>query len=59
MAKQSNLLSQGGFGCVYYPGIDCKGSVLTNKKFASKLQVKNSSSDNEIAIGNEIKKIKK
>lgn len=59
MSTQSNLLSQGGFGCVYYPGIDCKGSVLNNKKFASKLQVKNMSSDNEIDIGNQIKKIKR
>jgi len=57
MVEQSNLLSQGGFGCVYYPGIDCKGSTMKNKKFVSKIQVKNSSSDNEINIGNQIKKI--
>ena len=24
----SKLLSQGGFGCVYYPGIDCKGKTI-------------------------------
>tara|TARA_B100000524_G_scaffold170527_1_gene87284 strand:- start:103 stop:1230 length:1128 start_codon:yes stop_codon:yes gene_type:complete len=59
MVNQSNLLSQGGFGCIYYPGIDCNGNNLKNKKFVSKLQVKNISSDNEIEIGNEIKKIKK
>lgn len=58
MVNQSNLLSQGGFGCIYYPGIDCNGNNLKNKKFVSKLQVKNISSDNEIEIGNEIKKIK-
>jgi serine/threonine protein kinase len=58
MVNQSNLLSQGGFGCVYYPGIDCKGSTIKNKKFVTKLQAKNSSSDNEISIGNQIKKIK-
>ena len=57
MVEQSDLLSQGGFGCVYYPGIDCKGNTLKNKKFASKIQVKNSSSDNEINIGNQIKKM--
>jgi len=57
--EKSNLLSQGGFGCIYYPGIDCKGSFYKNKKFVSKLQVKNSSSDNEIYIGNLVKRIDK
>ena len=29
----SKLLSQGGFGCVYHPGIKCDGSK-DKKKFA-------------------------
>ncbi len=27
----SNLLNQGGFGCVYYPGITCKGNIRKKK----------------------------
>ena len=47
----SKLLSQGGFGCVFYPGIKCNGKVSTNDDFATKLQGKSFNSDNEIKIG--------
>jgi len=54
----SNLLSQGGFGCVYYPGLKCDNENDTNKKFVTKLQKKNFTSNNEINIGLTIKKNK-
>lgn len=54
----SKLLAQGGFGCVYYPGISCDNTFKNNKSFVSKLQKKNYASNNEIDIGNKIKKIK-
>ena len=53
----SNLLSQGSYGCVFYPGINCEGSNYTSKKYVTKLQRKGYSSDNEMNISNKIKKI--
>ena len=47
----SKLLSQGGYGCVFYPGLDCKGRTIVDKTIATKVQIKNSTSDNEIKIG--------
>ena len=34
----SKLLSSGGYGCVYYPSISCRGNK-TSKKSVTKLQV--------------------
>lgn len=53
----SKLLSKGGFGCIFYPAISCKGNLKKNKKLVSKLQRKDFNSNNEIIIGNIIKKI--
>jgi len=53
----SQLLSQGGFGCVYYPGLNCKGKSLLKKNVVSKLQKNNFNSINEIYIGKIIKTI--
>lgn len=55
----SKLLNQGGFGCVYYPGINCKGKIKKSKSSVSKLQKKTFSSTNEEDISNIIKKIPK
>lgn len=55
--ENSDLLSQGGFGCIYYPGIDCSGDKLNNNNYVTKIQVKNYSAENEIYIGNLIKSI--
>ena len=46
----SKLLAQGGFGCIYYPGINCN-SKPTSDKFVSKIQKRNQTSENEINIG--------
>ena len=37
---KSKLLSQGGFGCIYYPGLKCNGKPQNNKNVVSKLQKK-------------------
>ena len=47
----SKILSQGGYGCVYYPGINCQGHTNTNKTVVTKLQKKDSTAQNEIEIG--------
>ena len=44
----SKLLSEGGFGCIYYPGISCNGKSLYNKNVVSKLQKNDETSKNEI-----------
>jgi len=54
----SKLISQGGYGCVYFPGIECSGKQEKKSKFVSKLQRKGYNSDNEIDIGEIVKKIK-
>lgn len=54
------LLSNGGFGCVYHPQINCNGTIddnTKNSKYASKIQKSNSSSDNEMNVSRKIKKI--
>ena len=54
----SELINQGGFGCIFYPGFNCKGvssKKLENK--VSKLQVNDFAGENEIYIGSLIKKI--
>ena len=54
----SKLLSQGGFGCVYYPGLSCKGKSSSKKaKAVTKVAEKGFNSDNEVKIGNLVKKI--
>ena len=47
----SKLLSQGGYGCVYYPGISCTGETSNDKKYISKLQANEIWTRREISIG--------
>ena len=54
----SKLLSQGGFGCVYYPGITCNGKTDKEKKYVTKLQRKDFNANNEIYIGQLVSSIK-
>ena len=52
----SKLLSQGGYGRVFYPGIDCKGKTIRDDSIATKIQIKNFTAVNEIKIGELIRK---
>lgn len=52
-----NLINQGGFGCLYFPSINCDGTKSNNKNSISKLQLINFNSINEIYIGKLIQKI--
>jgi len=47
-------LSQGAYGCVFYPGFDCEGD-LQSKKYITKLEVKKKSVINEFDIGEHIR----
>ena len=49
--KGGKLLAQGGYGCVFLPGINCNGTSMTSKKYVSKIQKFDSTARNEIEIG--------
>lgn len=50
----SKFLNEGGYGCIYYPGITCDGKPQLTKKVVSKLQRNNESAENEIQVGKRI-----
>ena len=52
----SELLTVGGYGCIYKPSIDCEGNNTKKENYVSKIQVENESSVNEIEIANKLKK---
>lgn len=54
---QPVLLAQGTYGCVYYPGFTCTGKIQ-KKKYVTKIQKNNETLQNELEIGDKIKKIK-
>jgi serine/threonine protein kinase len=54
-SSNDGFLGQGSYGCVYYPGIDCKGKKNT-KKTVTKVQEINFYSKNEKTVGFFIKK---
>ena len=45
-----SLLSQGGYGCVFTPSINCQG-IEHSKDFISKIQKNDFSARNEIFVG--------
>ena len=53
----SKFLNEGGYGCIYYPGIKCDGKPQLTKKVVSKLQRNDESAENEIQIGELVKAI--
>jgi len=53
------LLSQGGYGCVFHPEINCQGKETQNKKIISKIQKDDFSAKNEIHISDLITKVTK
>jgi serine/threonine protein kinase len=57
MSLQPKLINQGGFGCVFYPGIECNGTINKSTKYASKLLKKDSRTEHEYNIGKMVKKI--
>ena len=47
----SKLLSQGGYGCIFYPGLTCNAEPTNNKTLATKVQIRNFTSENETEVG--------
>lgn len=57
MHKPNHFLAAGVYGCVFYPGYTCKGTVTKKKNFVSKLTILNEVSQTEIDIGKILKKV--
>ena len=60
---KNKLLSEGGYGCVYYPSVGCippvkKHNLRHQKKFVSKVERYDCVTKNEIFIGGMIKDTK-
>jgi serine/threonine protein kinase len=53
----SKLINQGGFGCIFYPAIECDGKISNNPKYASKLIKKDKRATHEYNIGKMVKQI--
>lgn len=50
-----HLINEGAYGCIYYPGLNCKGNV-ENTQYLTKIQRQNSTTDNEWEISRRIRK---
>lgn len=53
----TELVNQGAYGCLYYPGLQCNGNVMTDMRYTTKLVVQDETAVNEVAVGNAIKNI--
>ena len=52
----SKLIDSGGYGCIYYPGIDCNGKLI-EEPMVSKI-IDNYAAQHELTIAKMVKKIK-
>jgi len=52
------LLSEGGYGCIFRPEIDCDGKSLEKTEYISKIQLYDKSAKKEIELGKIIQTIK-
>jgi serine/threonine protein kinase len=53
----NRFLASGAYGCVYYPGYDCKGKEIDKKEYITKLVLNNFSTITEYTVSEYIKKI--
>ncbi len=56
-AVDAVLINQGAYGCLYHPGIECNGKTLSNTHYATKMVVQDEVAENEVEVGNIVKKI--
>jgi len=52
------LLSEGGYGCIFRPEISCSGQNIENSEYISKIQLYDKSAKKEIEISKKLKNIK-
>jgi len=53
----TELVNQGAYGCLYYPGMHCNGNTMHDLRYATKLVVQDEVAANEVAVGNSVKNI--
>ena len=53
----AELVNQGAYGCLYYPGLRCNGNTMDDLRYATKLVVQDEVAENEVAVGNAVKNI--
>ena len=53
----TELVNQGAYGCLYYPGMKCNGTPMDDRRYATKLVVRDEVAENEVAVGNIVKGI--
>ena len=53
----TEFVNQGAYGCLYYPGIKCNGKPMDDRRYATKLVVRDEVAENEVAVGNIVKGI--
>tara|TARA_B100001758_G_scaffold246489_2_gene261683 strand:- start:360 stop:1697 length:1338 start_codon:yes stop_codon:yes gene_type:complete len=54
---QQDFLGSGSYGCVYYPGFNCRGKFNKNKNYVTKIQVNSKATKNEIDMSKTIKSL--
>jgi serine/threonine protein kinase len=57
MMYGGKLLSEGGYGCVYYPEINCLGKEERKSKYVTKIQRNDESAKNELNISSKVLEI--
>ena len=57
VSEKQMLLGKGTYGCVFRPGVNCQGKPAIDPQFVSKIEVKQSTNENEINIGKKIQSI--
>jgi hypothetical protein len=57
-APLPKFLNQGGYGCVFHPGVSCKEDGLLTDKYITKIHASKDMSNRETVIGEKVKKIK-
>ena len=55
--NMSELVSQGAYGCLYHPGMECSGKPMNDLRYATKLVVQDEVAENEVTVGNIVKGI--
>lgn len=56
-SQKQNLLGSGSYGCVYFPGFNCRGKFNKNKNYVTKIQVNSRATKNEIYMSKTIKSL--
>jgi len=57
-SQYPKLVNQGTFGCIYKPSFLCDGNTVKEEDHITKIQTKNDISEQEEAIGNQIKELR-